>query len=90
MGGLNPGDQAFCFCFSRLLYPGIVTFVIASFTFPPGMGQFMAGEVSRKGVWGGVRSLRSRWGLSSAWPGGKGEAAQLSLGLLRMCTFGQG
>ncbi|XP_032498317.1 chloride channel protein 1 [Phocoena sinus] len=29
----------------RLLYPGIVTFVIASFTFPPGMGQFMAGEL---------------------------------------------
>uniref|UniRef100_A0A2K5CXH3 Chloride channel protein 1 n=1 Tax=Aotus nancymaae TaxID=37293 RepID=A0A2K5CXH3_AOTNA len=29
----------------RLLYPGIITFVIASFTFPPGMGQFMAGEL---------------------------------------------
>ncbi|OWK06303.1 CLCN1 [Cervus elaphus hippelaphus] len=29
----------------RLLYPGIVTFVIASFTFPPGIGQFMAGEL---------------------------------------------
>ncbi|XP_005363882.1 chloride channel protein 1 [Microtus ochrogaster] len=29
----------------RLLYPGIVTFVIASLTFPPGMGQFMAGEL---------------------------------------------
>uniref|UniRef100_A0A452U5Z0 Chloride channel protein n=1 Tax=Ursus maritimus TaxID=29073 RepID=A0A452U5Z0_URSMA len=29
----------------RLLYPGIVTFIIASFTFPPGMGQFMAGEL---------------------------------------------
>ncbi|XP_005405418.1 PREDICTED: chloride channel protein 1 [Chinchilla lanigera] len=29
----------------RLLYPGIVTFVIASCTFPPGMGQFMAGEL---------------------------------------------
>ncbi|XP_003475312.2 chloride channel protein 1 isoform X1 [Cavia porcellus] len=29
----------------RLLYPGIVTFLIASFTFPPGMGQFMAGEL---------------------------------------------
>nr|XP_004661202.2 chloride channel protein 1 [Jaculus jaculus] len=28
-----------------LLYPGIVTLVIASFTFPPGMGQFMAGEL---------------------------------------------
>ncbi|XP_027697085.1 chloride channel protein 1 [Vombatus ursinus] len=29
----------------RLLYPGIVTLIIASFTFPPGMGQFMAGEL---------------------------------------------
>nr|XP_055191167.1 chloride channel protein 1 [Nyctereutes procyonoides] len=29
----------------RLLYPGIVTFIIASFTFPPGIGQFMAGEL---------------------------------------------
>ncbi|XP_049749774.1 chloride channel protein 1 [Elephas maximus indicus] len=29
----------------RLLYPGIVTLVIASFTFPPGIGQFMAGEL---------------------------------------------
>ncbi|KAM9698182.1 chloride channel protein 1 isoform 2-T2 [Dama dama] len=29
----------------RLLYPGIITFVIASFTFPPGIGQFMAGEL---------------------------------------------
>ncbi|XP_066118600.1 chloride channel protein 1 isoform X3 [Saccopteryx bilineata] len=28
----------------RLLYPAIVTLVIASFTFPPGIGQFMAGE----------------------------------------------
>ncbi|XP_038597277.1 chloride channel protein 1 [Tachyglossus aculeatus] len=29
----------------RLLYPAVVTFVIASLTFPPGMGQFMAGEL---------------------------------------------
>ncbi|XP_004694463.1 PREDICTED: chloride channel protein 1 [Condylura cristata] len=29
----------------RLLYPGVITFVIASLTFPPGMGQFMAGEL---------------------------------------------
>ncbi|EGV93990.1 Chloride channel protein, skeletal muscle [Cricetulus griseus] len=29
----------------RLLYPAIVTLVIASLTFPPGMGQFMAGEL---------------------------------------------
>lgn len=33
------------FDYSRLLYPGCVTLIIASFTFPPGFGQFMAGEV---------------------------------------------
>uniref|UniRef100_A0A6I8P592 Chloride voltage-gated channel 1 n=1 Tax=Ornithorhynchus anatinus TaxID=9258 RepID=A0A6I8P592_ORNAN len=34
----------------RLLYPAVVTFVIASFTFPPGMGQFMAGELMPREV----------------------------------------
>ncbi|XP_058849540.1 chloride channel protein 1-like isoform X1 [Acipenser ruthenus] len=29
----------------RLIYPGVVTFVIATLTFPPGFGQFMAGEL---------------------------------------------
>uniref|UniRef100_A0A8C5RX60 Chloride voltage-gated channel 1 n=1 Tax=Laticauda laticaudata TaxID=8630 RepID=A0A8C5RX60_LATLA len=29
----------------RLVYPGVITFVIASLTFPPGFGQFMAGEL---------------------------------------------
>ncbi|XP_039619662.1 chloride channel protein 2 isoform X2 [Polypterus senegalus] len=29
----------------RLIYPGIVTFVISTLTFPPGFGQFMAGEL---------------------------------------------
>uniref|UniRef100_A0A8C1LBL3 Chloride channel, voltage-sensitive 1b n=1 Tax=Cyprinus carpio TaxID=7962 RepID=A0A8C1LBL3_CYPCA len=29
----------------RLIYPGAVTLIIASFTFPPGFGQFMAGEL---------------------------------------------
>lgn len=33
------------FLFSRLIYPGVITFLIASVTFPPGFGQFMAGEV---------------------------------------------
>lgn len=32
------------FC-SRLIYPGVITFLIATLTFPPGFGQFMAGEV---------------------------------------------
>ncbi|XP_035386761.1 chloride channel protein 1 [Electrophorus electricus] len=29
----------------RLIYPGVVTLIIATFTFPPGFGQFMAGEL---------------------------------------------
>ncbi|KAL0985126.1 hypothetical protein UPYG_G00153210 [Umbra pygmaea] len=29
----------------RLIYPGAVTLLIASLTFPPGFGQFMAGEL---------------------------------------------
>ncbi|XP_010715833.1 chloride channel protein 1 isoform X4 [Meleagris gallopavo] len=28
-----------------LIYPGFITFLIASLTFPPGFGQFMAGEL---------------------------------------------
>ncbi|XP_065598316.1 chloride channel protein 1 [Cyrtonyx montezumae] len=28
-----------------LIYPGVITFFIASVTFPPGFGQFMAGEL---------------------------------------------
>ncbi|XP_030043496.1 chloride channel protein 1 isoform X2 [Microcaecilia unicolor] len=29
----------------RLIYPGVITFAIATLTFPPGFGQFMAGEL---------------------------------------------
>ncbi|XP_069722317.1 chloride channel protein 1 [Phaenicophaeus curvirostris] len=29
----------------RLVYPGVITFLIATVTFPPGFGQFMAGEL---------------------------------------------
>ncbi|NXE98449.1 CLCN1 protein, partial [Menura novaehollandiae] len=29
----------------RFVYPGVITFFIASVTFPPGFGQFMAGEL---------------------------------------------
>ncbi|KFO89255.1 Chloride channel protein 1, partial [Buceros rhinoceros silvestris] len=29
----------------RLIYPGVITFLIATLTFPPGFGQFMAGEL---------------------------------------------
>lgn len=71
VGWLSPGQDSSCFFFSRLLYPGIVTFVIASLTFPPGMGQFMAGEVSSKGVWdgdgGGHRTGNREERLLSVW-----------------------
>ncbi|XP_066861124.1 chloride channel protein 1 isoform X4 [Anser cygnoides] len=29
----------------RLIYPGVISFLIATVTFPPGFGQFMAGEL---------------------------------------------
>ncbi|XP_026799136.2 chloride channel protein 2 isoform X2 [Pangasianodon hypophthalmus] len=33
---------------TRVLYPAIVTLVISTFTFPPGFGQFMAGELTQR------------------------------------------
>ncbi|KAG9265320.1 chloride channel protein 2-like [Astyanax mexicanus] len=33
---------------TRVLYPVIVTLVIATLTFPPGFGQFMAGELTQR------------------------------------------
>ncbi|XP_036418667.1 chloride channel protein 2-like isoform X2 [Colossoma macropomum] len=33
---------------TRVLYPALVTLVIATLTFPPGFGQFMAGELTQK------------------------------------------
>ncbi|XP_053315613.1 chloride channel protein 2 isoform X2 [Spea bombifrons] len=32
----------------RLLYPALVTLLISSLTFPPGFGQFMAGQLTQK------------------------------------------
>ncbi|XP_029028129.1 chloride channel protein 2-like isoform X3 [Betta splendens] len=32
----------------RLLFPAVVTLVISSLTFPPGFGQFMAGQLTQK------------------------------------------
>nr|XP_006010814.2 PREDICTED: chloride channel protein 2-like [Latimeria chalumnae] len=32
----------------RLLFPALVTLVVATLTFPPGFGQFMAGELTQK------------------------------------------
>ncbi|NXK28771.1 CLCN1 protein, partial [Arenaria interpres] len=29
----------------RLIYPGVITFLLTTMTFPPGFGQFMAGEL---------------------------------------------
>ena len=44
-------NTSLCFMFilcvySRLIYPTLVAFIISSITFPLGLGQFMAGEVS--------------------------------------------
>ncbi len=33
------------FFLSRLIFPAVVTLVVTTLTFPPGFGQFMAGEV---------------------------------------------
>ncbi|BFZ23826.1 hypothetical protein BsWGS_26865 [Bradybaena similaris] len=33
---------------NRFIYPSIITFVISSLTFPPGLGQFFAGELTGK------------------------------------------
>ena len=41
----NLNTDSFVF-FSRFIYPGIIAIVISSCTFPPGLGQFFAGEVS--------------------------------------------
>ncbi|CAG5129965.1 unnamed protein product, partial [Candidula unifasciata] len=33
---------------NRFIYPSVITFVIASLTFPPGLGQFFGGELTGK------------------------------------------
>ncbi|CAL1547761.1 unnamed protein product [Lymnaea stagnalis] len=33
---------------NRFIYPSVITFVIASLTFPPGLGQFFAGKLTGK------------------------------------------
>uniref|UniRef100_A0A8C8K338 Chloride channel protein n=1 Tax=Oncorhynchus tshawytscha TaxID=74940 RepID=A0A8C8K338_ONCTS len=63
---------------SRLIFPGVVTLVIATLTFPPGFGQFMAGELMPREcinslfdnftwtkIWGSP--LPPGLGRSSAW-----------------------
>lgn len=32
--------------FSRFLYPGILALIVAAVSYPPGFGQFIAGELS--------------------------------------------
>ncbi|KAM8868789.1 chloride channel protein isoform 4-T4 [Spinachia spinachia] len=62
----------------RLIYPGAVTLIIATLTFPPGFGQFMAGELMPREcinslfdnfTWTKISGLPAPPGLgrSSAW-----------------------
>nr|XP_040021621.1 chloride channel protein 1 isoform X2 [Gasterosteus aculeatus aculeatus] len=62
----------------RLIYPGAVTLIIATLTFPPGFGQFMAGELMPREcinslfdnfTWTKISGLSAPPGLgrSSAW-----------------------
>ncbi|XP_037640227.1 chloride channel protein 1 isoform X1 [Sebastes umbrosus] len=61
----------------RLIYPGAVTLIIATLTFPPGFGQFMAGELMPREcinslfdnfTWTKISdSLPPGLGSSSAW-----------------------
>ncbi|XP_047454429.1 chloride channel protein 1 isoform X3 [Mugil cephalus] len=52
----------------RLIYPGAVTLIIATFTFPPGFGQFMAGELMPREC---INSLFDNftWTKISGYPG---------------------
>nr|XP_020466496.1 chloride channel protein 1 [Monopterus albus] len=57
----------------RLIYPGAVTLIIATFTFPPGFGQFMAGELMPREC---INSLFDNF----TWTKLSGSAAPPSLG----------
>ena len=62
-----------CVCVpSRLIYPGAVTLIIATLTFPPGFGQFMAGEVLRINKQTNQKNLHSccciQVSVSVNWP----------------------
>ncbi|TRY86480.1 hypothetical protein DNTS_001102 [Danionella cerebrum] len=60
----------------RLIYPGAVTLIIASFTFPPGFGQFMAGELMPREC---INSLFDNFTWTKIWgsppPPGLGRSA---------------
>ncbi|XP_053486139.1 chloride channel protein 1 isoform X1 [Ictalurus furcatus] len=48
----------------RLIYPGVVTLIIATFTFPPGFGQFMAGELMPREC---INSLFDNFTWTKVW-----------------------
>ncbi|XP_030641338.1 chloride channel protein 1 [Chanos chanos] len=60
----------------RLIYPGAVTLIIATLTFPPGFGQFMAGELMPREC---INSLFDNFTWTKIWgsspPPGLGRSA---------------
>ncbi|XP_061092989.1 chloride channel protein 1 isoform X1 [Conger conger] len=60
----------------RLIYPGAVTLIIATFTFPPGFGQFMAGELMPREC---INSLFDNFTWTKIWgappPAGLGRSS---------------
>ncbi|KAI4877334.1 hypothetical protein NFI96_017312 [Prochilodus magdalenae] len=60
----------------RLIYPGMVTLIIATVTFPPGFGQFMAGELMPREC---INSLFDNFTWTKIWgsasPPGLGRSA---------------
>ncbi|KAM6959194.1 chloride channel protein 1a [Aplochiton taeniatus] len=60
----------------RLIFPAVVTFVIATLTFPPGFGQFMAGELMPREC---INSLFDNFTWTKIWgspsPPGLGRSA---------------
>ncbi|XP_022529221.2 chloride channel protein 1 isoform X2 [Astyanax mexicanus] len=77
----------------RLIYPGVVTLIIASFTFPPGFGQFMAGELMPRES---INSLFDNFTWTKIWgstpPPGLGRSAvwfhpQVSIFIILLLFF---
>ncbi|XP_077992850.1 chloride channel protein 2-like [Glandiceps talaboti] len=81
---------------NRYLYPGIITIVISTFTFPLGFGQFMAGELTPGQVltsffsnetWtGATQEEIENAEFASYWFGNHGNVF-LSIGLYVFMTF---
>uniref|UniRef100_A0AAR2M257 Chloride channel, voltage-sensitive 1b n=1 Tax=Pygocentrus nattereri TaxID=42514 RepID=A0AAR2M257_PYGNA len=67
--------EKLCMCV-RLIYPAVVTLIIATFTFPPGFGQFMAGELMPREC---INSLFDNFTWTKIWrsasPPGLGRSA---------------